>query len=277
MLGINQLGRLSPIRKRLPDLQHELLMQHDLGRKRIPRQEQRIDELRQKVQKDPQSLSQQELSFLDAVGQQDLRDAQLRRAYQDAEELRQYQIQEAQGVPVKNMGRFEELLKEERGRRNSRMRQDLANKVLLGTGIAGVTAAGAGAATAVAAANGALPFTLGAMGGDEAALVAQTARIERELEERAFQDELARRTSLAQNKLDNDLMSMQQKALFEQNLANSIQRQQASAMSSQGGVDVLNKITARAAEMMAQGVEPAKAFTLAQTDIRMDGSAQGYL
>lgn len=268
---------LSP-RKNLAALQKELEAQFIQGRSRNKRQQARINELRSKAANTPQEVSRRDLEFLDAVDQLELNDALQRQAMAEAAELRGYKKELARGQTPSNQERFNSLIGAETERRNQQERQRMTRNLTIGAGVAGTGALAAATATGIAAANGSFPFSLGLLGGDDSTLAAQQFRINQELEEREFQNELAQRTAVAQTDLDNKLMAMQQKALFEANLANSIQRQQAGALSSQGGgVDVLSKINAIAAEYMNQGIEPPKAFDLAQNAIRMDGTANSYL
>lgn len=263
----------------LSALERELNRRHAQGLNRSPRQQQRIDQLRAQ---DAAALSGQELEFLDAVGQMDLMDAERRRDLKDAAELRGYKQQVAQGIPVDNNKRFEELLGAENRRRSKAAREKTVRNIGLGTAAAGAGVLGLGAAGyAAAAANGGMgmfPFSSGLTGGDDALLAAQQFKIERELEERLFQDQLAQRTAVAQTDLDNDLMAMQQKQMFQADLDRAIAAQQMQSSQAGGaGVDVIQKIETVAAGYMAQGMEPQKAFTLAQQAVSMDGRSLGYL
>lgn len=268
---------LSP-RKNLTALQKELEKQFIQGRSQNNRQQSRIQELRNQAASNPQQLNRRELEFLDAVDQLELNDALQRQAMAEAAELRGYKKQMARGQEPSNQQRFNELIGVETKRRNEAERQKMGRNIAIGGGIAGVGALTAATAAGVAAASGNFPFSLGLLGGDDSALAAQQFRIEKELEEREFQNQLAQRTAVAQTNLDNQLMAMQQKALFEANLADGIKRQQAGALQGQGGgVDVISKINSLAANYMSQGIEPPKAFDLAQNAIRMDGTANEYL
>lgn len=254
------------VRKDLSSLQKELKQGFKQGRKQNRGQTRRIQELQSRAATNPETLSRAELSFLDSVDQLALEDLQQRAALQEAAELRGYQKQVAQGQSPSNPDRFDELIKAETARRNQAARQQLGRSLAIG-GSAGALGLGA-----LAVASGASP--MGMMGGADEQLVMQRFRIEKELEEREFQNALAQRTATAQTDLDNRLMAMQQRAIFEQNLANSLQAQQASGGS---GVDIIQKINSLAAGYQSQGIEPAKAFDLAQNAIRMDGSANAYL
>ena len=268
---------LSP-RKNLAALQKELEAQFIQGRSQNKRQQSRIQELRNQAASNPQQLNRRELEFLDAIDQLELNDALQRQAMAEAAELRGYKKELARGQKPSNQERFNSLIGAETERRIKQKTEKLARNLTIGAGVAGTGALAAATATGLAAANGNFPFSLGLLDGDDSSLAAQQFRIEQELEERAFQNQLAQRTAVAQTDLDNKLMGMQQKALFEANLANSIQRQQAGALQGQGGgVDVLSKINAIAAEYMTQGIEPPKAFDLAQNAVRMDGTANSYL
>lgn len=266
--------------KNVRALGQELKRRQAMGQKRTPRQDNRINELRNQQS---QQLSPQELRFLDQVSELELQDLEMRRALNEAEELRGFKKQMAQGQQVSDSSRFEELIGAENRARNEKTRQKIGRNVMIGTAGTGLAAAGIGAAgIAAASANGGLgimfPFSSGLTGGDDSALAAQQFRIQKELEEREFQNTLAQRTSVAQTDLDNDLMTMQQKQMFQQNLQNSLQQQQANALTEGGGgVDIVEKINTIAATYIQQGVEAPKAFSLAQQAVSMDGRANQYL
>ena len=265
-------------KKRLGALHNELQQQHAMGRNQSRKQQQRIQELQQRAIENPQSMSRNELAFLDDIDQMALQDAQARQAFKEAAELRGYQKEIANGQAPSNQESFNSLIGKENAKRNQAAREKLARNITIGGTVAGVGGVALGTAGVAAAATGNFPFSLAAMGGDDAALAAQQFRIEKELEEREFQNGLAQRTALAQTNLDNKLHATQQQAIFEQNLANSLQQQQAGAMGQGGaGVNVLDKINSLAAEYMSQGIEAPKAFDLAQNAVRMDGTANNYL
>lgn len=265
-------------RKNLSSLLVELERQTQNGRNKNSRQQARIDELRNLAANNPQQLNRSELEFLQSVDAMELNEALQRQALAEEAELTRYKTEIARGQKPSDQKRFDKLIGAETERRNQEQRKKMGRNIAIGAGVAGTGAIAAALATQNAAATGGMPFSTSLSGGDGSTLAAQQYLIAKELEAREFQDGLAQRTAIAQTNLANDLMARQQKAMFDANLANSIQRQQAGALNSQGGgVDVISKINSLAAQYMEQGIEPPKAFDLAQNALRMDGSANNYL
>lgn len=266
------------MRKNLRQVQYDIGQRLAAGLPVNTRQEQRINDIRS--QQGRRELNQQEIDVLQLAEQMELDDALANRDMRDYQELNQYKKQQARGESVGNQGRFDELLGQEKTRRNTQKRQKTEKNIgnALGVGAAGL-AAGAGAAGVSALLNGGeiFPFSLGIGGGNVGELAKKAALIERETEKRMFEDALAQETVASQTKLANDLYARQQKGALDTQMAIAAQAAMAAPAAGGSGIDIENKVKVLAGQFVAEGVEPSVAINRAIDIVSMDGRANNYL
>jgi len=266
-------------RNKLNQVAREIARRNRQGLEMNPRQQARVQEVRNFQQQRP--LNGQELDLLGMVDELNYENAVRNANLREREELLGYKAQRAQGQQVGNSDRFEELLGKEKTARKQKQTKDFKRNATIGTGaVLGATALGAGGIGAVALTNGGeihFPFSLGITGGDVGELAKKEALIQRELEKREFEDLLAQETIASQTQLANDIYARQQKGALDTQML--VAQQQALAGQGQGGapaVDVVGKIDRLASEFQAQGIDPDQAYSKALKIIELDGRANNY-